>query len=572
MKSFSNIFKNNLNTFGPRYNRIDFSNKLKNNGDKSQVGLMEYFETFEYINGIENYNFDKNTKFSIITLKQSNFDSGTVRITKPGIYILKENITFNPNEQNDFFPTYSQIQSKQYPIGKDGPYHLGFFAAITIEASNVILDLNGYTIKQSKLHNLQQRFYSHIELANSPFIPKQGPGSFVSSNTFKSAKNILIRNGILGKSSHHGIHGNANNNIIINNLEITDFEVAGIALNGTNLGILNNINIHDSSKNVPVLATYSAARFIRSFIPLIKKNHKEPFINIQGVRKNYVDIVSDLNEALEITKNSIMENNTTDDVLFKTRFNMSDGNVYGLLLHINGVAVNGFVRTRNENMIGNKDILLQDINIGNISSHPIEVIGVNTHNNEPSAYGKNMQVGPVGEVMRIEDIVAQDGTYKPNPLSNAHMLIAKYNTPKIGTTNICKEIVEFVEMDSNFKDTMVNNKLYYVNGGDSMAHVMKGNMGMFISGGINIKGYGINVSNIYNKGTHVGTSPLIEKDLIKMKSSTCNGILFTGSSDIDLKCDISNIQSESGENYSFYLYNINSENIKINGSNIVKDE
>ena len=105
-----------------------------------------------------------------------------------------------------------------------------------------------------------------------------------------------------------------------------------------------------------------------------------------------------------------------------------------------------------------------------------------------------------------------------------------------------------------------------------MGHVIKGNMGIFISGGINIKGYSINVSNIHNKGTQVGTSPLIEKNLIEMRGSICNGILFTGSSDIDLKCDILNIQSDSGKNYSFDLYNINGENIKINGTNVAKDE
>ena len=41
-----------------------------------------------------------------------------------------------------------------------------------------------------------------------------------------------IKNGTLGKSSHHGIHGNNMSNILIENLLIEDFEVAGIALNG----------------------------------------------------------------------------------------------------------------------------------------------------------------------------------------------------------------------------------------------------------------------------------------------------------------------------------------------------
>ena len=359
---------------------------------------------------------------------------------------------------------------------------------------------------------------------------------------------------------------------IIHNLEITDFEVAGIALNGTKVAILNNINIHDSTKTVPVLATYSAARFIRNFIPLIKKNHIEPYITIQGVIKKYDDIVNELNESLEYTKNSIMKYNTTDDVLFTTESNMSDGNVYGLLLHVNGVAVNGFNTTRNENMSGNTDILINNITINNISSQPKEVIGINTHDKTPGAYGKNMMVGPVGEVMRIEDIVSEDGSYLPNPLSNAQMLIAKYNTPKIGTTNISDEIVQFVESNYKFKQVMSKNNMYYINGGDSMAHVFKGNMGIFISCGINIKGYGISVTNISNKGSQVGTSQLIDKDTQKTQGATSNGILLTGSTDVSLACYISNILSDSGNEYSFEYFSLGNKNIIINSENIVNNK
>ena len=35
---------------------------------------------------------------------------------------------------NDFMPTGQQIGSGQYPVGVAGAYHLGFFAAITVEA------------------------------------------------------------------------------------------------------------------------------------------------------------------------------------------------------------------------------------------------------------------------------------------------------------------------------------------------------------------------------------------------------------------------------------------------------
>ena len=40
----------------------------------------------------EEYSYNNNTPGAIIKLRQSNFTNGTVRITKPGIYILQENI------------------------------------------------------------------------------------------------------------------------------------------------------------------------------------------------------------------------------------------------------------------------------------------------------------------------------------------------------------------------------------------------------------------------------------------------------------------------------------------------
>ena len=90
-----------------------------------------------------------------------------------------------------------------------GPYHLGFFAAITVETDNVIIDMNGFSIEQSEKHNFQQRFYANIEFANAPFIPKQGPSNFQGGTTYKAANTVLLYNSTdniasyLGRSSHH---------------------------------------------------------------------------------------------------------------------------------------------------------------------------------------------------------------------------------------------------------------------------------------------------------------------------------------------------------------------------------
>ena len=136
--------------------------------------------------------FSLKTRSNPIILKQSDFDTGTYRILKPGYYVLGEDIVFHPNPEYDFKPTAQQFKTNSYPVH---PYRLGFFAAITNETHDVILDLNGYSISQSKHHNIMQRFFALIELANTPFIPKTGPANF--GDTISPANNVIIKNGTL---------------------------------------------------------------------------------------------------------------------------------------------------------------------------------------------------------------------------------------------------------------------------------------------------------------------------------------------------------------------------------------
>ena len=164
---------------------------------------------------------------NVVKLYTSDFSRGTYRIKTPGIYVLKEDITFDPNPDNDWFPTQEQLMDEY----NSSSFFLGFFAAITIECSYVQIDLNNHTIKQSFMHALQQRFFQTIQLNNSPFIMDQGPsGTFAKSGFFPS-KYIWIRKGKIGLSSHYSIHGNNNSYILMENLTMEHFETGSIALN-----------------------------------------------------------------------------------------------------------------------------------------------------------------------------------------------------------------------------------------------------------------------------------------------------------------------------------------------------
>lgn len=200
---------------------------------------------------------DKDNETCDFCLSQSDFEEGTYRIINSGLYCLTSNIEFNPtpgsnlnpNSPTAWFPT----NSTEFPgstTQTNGAFALGFFAVISIEASNVKIDLNGFAISYHYNFYLQQRFGSIIEIANSPFLPSTGPAEF--GPNFENVNNITICNGNLGLSSHHGIHSNNASNVIITDLMIFDFEVAGIQLNGFQDVLISNVEIGPALQKVPL--------------------------------------------------------------------------------------------------------------------------------------------------------------------------------------------------------------------------------------------------------------------------------------------------------------------------------
>ena len=65
------------------------------------------------------------------------------------------------------------LDSEEYPPGRG--FWLGFFAAVSIAADDVVLDLNGFEIRSSEEFLLRQRFFSIVELADKPFKVRSGP-------------------------------------------------------------------------------------------------------------------------------------------------------------------------------------------------------------------------------------------------------------------------------------------------------------------------------------------------------------------------------------------------------------
>ena len=120
------------------------------------------------------------------------------------------------------------------------------------------MDLNEHVLEQSKAFFFQQGFFSVIELGSQPFLPMHGPGNFGANP--KVAENVIIKNGVIGRSSHHGIHGNNNKNIQIINVQIKHFVTHGVQLNGFADITLKDIDIGPSNDMVELNGNYVQMR------------------------------------------------------------------------------------------------------------------------------------------------------------------------------------------------------------------------------------------------------------------------------------------------------------------------
>ena len=453
--------------------------------------------------------FDEILAMPKIGIKQSNFAQGTYRITKPGYYILNENIEFNPLHQ---FPLKSQ--SDLYPTGKHGAYHLGFFAAITIETSGVVLDLNGYSITHSERHSLLQRFFSIIELANSPFIPKQGPHKF--TDAINSASHCLIMNGSLLNSSHHGIHGNLNKDIVMHDLDIHDFEVAGIALNGAKNAVICNSSMIGKNHDIHVLSSFSQVRFSTRALENLKDVDNSAYRNAdRELQKAYGEIL----------------NGKPQTTFFKNETGQYDGNMYGIVLHVAGVVINDFLKERKPEHI-NDNITVFNVTIDDIETHPVEIaslpLSVQKNEDDIPAYGGKQMVGVFGDVFDIEKNMDSERKYNPNVLSEIQLYLAEKHSGH-GSVNIEQYVIDWSKNSSSLP---ANQK--FLPTGDSMGHIMKGNIGLFISGGKNIRLDTVNIDNVRTNGLSVGTSSLFSDDEKYFQGASVYGILMTATNNNDV--------------------------------------
>ncbi len=545
----------------------------------------------------------RGSKNQIVTdLYQSDFEEGTYIIDTPGVYRLAEDISFNPNSPAMLgTDAYGAGFPRPEQLAPSGPYDpkafgIGFFAAIAITAEGVVLDLAGHTIAQSEEHALLMRFFAVIELADQPFIPTQGPSDF--GPQLLSAKNVVIKNGTIGRSSHHGIHGNGNRRVLIENVDFKDFEVAAVALNGVD-GLRIRNSTATNSKAVRVLGIWSAGLFIRPYIEYLLGTNASTVLSVDGttlnaeaVRDALRESINDVHEDLIVHGlGAIDETNHPEEyALFHNPFGVIDGNAYGYLVNGLGVAVDGFP-FKPDRRTGAP---ARNVKLSNV--HVVDQVAF--INEIPAVSQKGQPViDPVGAVFQLRNrhpdtkapitISSLDDTqavYAGNVVANAQALVAKAflngdfdGSPlDLRRLNITREVLDFVEAKSG-KETLaslVPSEADYFCNGDSMFHVNKGVIAFKMdavkgvrlkdtsaTGIANLGDEGVDVCGPYDKSHPKAT-------LSGYGGAVARGYTFSGSTRVRVKnSQVNDLRARTGSAIGFDILT-DSRNVRIKNASV----
>ena len=203
----------------------------------------------------------------------------------------------------------------------------GQFAAVVVAADDVTIDLDGHSLSMAPEFADSQRFFNLIELGNQPFVQGQGPADF---GGFWGTSGVEVCCGHLGLSSHNGIHGNDVSRAEIHHLTVTDFEVAGIQINGADDVSIHHTDIGPSRSDVTFLGTLSQATFLRPFLAAHPHPHEEVDFGPYGVLSTAA-VLQELDAALS---------NPAAEPLFANPAGLPDGSaIYGIIVNTRGVAV-----------------------------------------------------------------------------------------------------------------------------------------------------------------------------------------------------------------------------------------
>ena len=318
-------------------------------------------------------------------------------------------------------------------------------------------------------------------MASSPFLPQVGPHDFGSD--FVSAHNVqIVGPGRLGRSSHHGIHGNENSNVVVRDVTFVDFEVAAVSLNNVDHLVIEDCYVEHNRHDVPVIGAWSGALFIRQYLDVLRGQEYSMMLGGEVVTASTA--YEELTDLLMTVYQDIMSTGSISETnpgytLFHNIHQVIDGPCYSFVVHGKGPAVGGIGFTLDkDNTVTSSNILIQNNQIENIkcwtNEIPAAVVDGVVQNDARGAilqFISSLDGSPIS--------IDEEGRYRPNVVANAQIMVAKaiqdgvlLNDPVLqtGVNTISPKIVKWASSEND-----VLTPAYRCNG-DSMHHVSKGTM------------------------------------------------------------------------------------------------
>lgn len=323
---------------------------------------------------------DYSCSSNINYLYNDDFKNGTYIICNPGIYVICDNIEFEPNKFNNCKPTPDQRESGVY---SHNDFTFGFFACIHIKCSHVKLDLNGHTISMSRFFRICQRFASIVSIGMHPFLSGQGPGKvFMDKVDFIREVCIMGHSdmktiGCIDNSVHQCIRANKCKGISLCNLHLSNFEVAGIHLAGCSEIFIDTVKIYKSSNDVISIGRYSQLQFITEILINLSLKYSDDFEFETHLGKYKLSsIIKENKEYLDEVMDSVKLNKEYNGI-FKKELTVPEGIMYGCIITSPGVAI-GPLKTNTPTEYISQNIFINDLEIFDMESLPETICAFET--------------------------------------------------------------------------------------------------------------------------------------------------------------------------------------------------
>ncbi len=462
-----------------------------------------------------------------IPLRQSDFDSGSYRIKKSGYYYFVEDVFFNPKPELEAQRT-------------DKPLIGAWFAALSIECDNVVIDLNTKTFASSRefLDSQKLKVFALIEFGNSPFPIQKFPFFAYTGETAPIfAHNVTVKNGTIGASPHHGLHGNSNSNIQIYDIVVSDWEVAGIAFNGLKSGVIKNVTITGLEHAMDFTGLVSVMLAVKVVLEDLRDNHHDQ------KAQTYLDALQPL-----------IDNPALNGSIHPTRLNY--GNVYGIFLNrafdIGPVAQ--IVNDQHSNAI-----IIENVLIANITSQLLETVAIG------NMQGQTMMAELFG-TFRWEDAYP-NGTFAPNALLKAQVYVQQQRAPEKMPAGFAANILSNTPNETTFLS-----HARPVFGLDFPGHANKGIFGIRVDAG-----YGVTIKNcslmgLNNRGfagrslTEIPAGNNYTFNVNRYAGNDVHGISLAVCRNCSIiDCDVSECSSDNGNVYGVAIRNSADAN-ELNGA------